>query len=45
MIYVGASVLPDEAPKMSFQVDAEANTAFSQGATEWGRPMWKDMLG
>ena len=45
MISVGSSVLPGEAPKMSFQVDPEANTASSQGATEWGRTMWKNMLG
>jgi NADH dehydrogenase FAD-containing subunit len=45
MISVGATVAPGEAPKMSFQIDPEANTASSQGATAWGRTMWKNMLG
>jgi sulfide dehydrogenase [flavocytochrome c] flavoprotein chain len=45
MISVGATIVPGEAPKMSFQVDPEANTASSQGAAEWGRTMWNNMLG
>jgi len=45
MISVGASVLPGDAPKMSFQVDPEANTASSEAATGWGRTMWNHMLG
>jgi hypothetical protein len=30
---------------MSFQVDPETNAASSQGAAEWGRTMWNNMLG
>jgi NADPH-dependent 2,4-dienoyl-CoA reductase/sulfur reductase-like enzyme len=45
MISVGASFVPGEPLKMSFQVDPEGNTASSQGAAEWGRTMWTNMLG
>jgi hypothetical protein len=45
MINVAATIAPGEAPKLSFQVDPAHNAASGQGATEWGRMVWKNMLG
>jgi NADH dehydrogenase FAD-containing subunit len=45
MISVGATVVPGEAPKLSFQVDPAHNRASGQGAVEWGRTVWHNMLG
>lgn len=45
MISVGSTVAPGEAPKLSFQVDPKHNAASGKAAFEWGRTMWKNMLG
>ncbi len=45
MINVGATIVPGEAPKLSFEVDPAHNAASGKGANDWGRMMWKNMLG
>lgn len=45
MINVGATFTPGEAPKLNFQVDPVHSAASGQGAVEWGRMMWNNMLG
>lgn len=45
MISVGATLSPGEPPKLSFQVDPAHNKASGQGAVEWGRTVWNNMLG
>ncbi|MDP1648628.1 MAG: hypothetical protein Q8M01_10570 [Rubrivivax sp.] len=45
MIGVASTVTPGEPPKLSFQVDPKHNAASGQAAVEWGRTMWKNMLG
>lgn len=45
MINVGATFTPGEAPKLSFQVDEVHSAASGQGAVEWGKVMWNNMLG
>ena len=45
MISVGATIVPGEAPKLSFQVDPAHNKASGTGAVEWGRTVWNNMLG
>jgi NADPH-dependent 2,4-dienoyl-CoA reductase/sulfur reductase-like enzyme len=45
MISVGATVTPGAPPKMSFQIDPKHNRDSGVAAMEWGRTMWKNMLG
>ena len=44
MINVGATFIPGQAPKLSFQVDAVHSSGSGKGAVEWGRMMWNNML-
>lgn len=44
-INVSSSVVPGEAPKLKFTVDAEHNARSGAAAMSWGQGMWKAMLG
>lgn len=45
MVNVTGSIEFGQPPQLRYQVDPEHNTASSKAAMDWGRDMWRSMLG